>query len=388
MRHLRFAAVVAFFLALGVGDAMAQAPSCTAATFAKDAATAFAACDALLETDLAIAAKAEALKIRARASHRLGRLDAAISDYETALALAPNDPELHLRRGWTHYDKHEDAAAIRRAEAARALDPRFAEAYDLVGSVMARRYDFARARAAYDEALRLQHDNLLVRFHRFQLFDSSGRLPEALAELDGIIDMPAEATRAATVEFHGRRVSYRTGAFLHRGITLQAMGRGAEAGPLYDQLVAEDPSATTYTSRAIYRDKAETASQADIMADLEKAIALDPDYWIPREVLARVHFYAKRYEAAAEEFGRAAKLAPKNGKPRWWRSMALRKLDRIDEATEDALSALDVDPKFILQQKLKVLRERGYFVTPVGGDDPTSALRDAVRACMLDERCW
>jgi tetratricopeptide (TPR) repeat protein len=388
MRQLRLAAVLALMVLLNAGDVLAQAPSCSAAAFEKDAATAYAACSALLEADLATSAKAEALKIRARTLHRLGRLDAAISDYETALALAPDDPELHLRRGWTHYDKQENEAALGRAGRALALDPKSAEAYDLAGAVMARLYDFGRAKAAYDDALRLDPHNLLVRLHRFQLFDFVGRLPQALAELDGILALPEAETRAATFEFHGRRVTYRTGAELHRAITLKAMGRAMEAGDIYDRLVVEDPSAVTYASRAVYRRNAETAPDSAVVADAEKAIALDPDYWIPRDVLARTHFYAKRYEAAAEEFARAIKLAPKAGNLRWWRSMTLRKLDRIDEATEDALSVLDVDPKFILDKKLAVLRERGYFVTPVGGADPVPALRDAVRACMLDERCW
>jgi len=37
---------------------------------------------------------------------------------------------------------------------------------------------------------------------------------------------------------------------------------------------------------------------------------------------------------------------------------------------------------------LSVLEERGYFRLPKKRDDLLPALRDAIQACMHDERCW
>jgi tetratricopeptide (TPR) repeat protein len=388
MRHLRLAAALAFLLPLII-NAEAGEAACTADAFERDPRATFEACSALLATNPAAPAKAEALKIRGRAAFRLGRVDAAIADYDAALALAPNDAELHVRRGWVHYDKQENDAAIARAAHALKLDPKRADAYDLAGSVMTRAGDYARARAAYDDALRLDPRDPMIRFHRYELFDGTGRLPEALAELDALLKLPvAEITRGPSFSFHGRRVTFRTGAKLYRAITLKAMGRSAETAAIYDQLVAEEPGAVTYASRAAHHRHAETASEEAIQADIDKAIALDPDYWAPRDVRGRLYFYAQRYDAAAQEFARAIALAPEQGGLRWWRSMALRKLDRVEEATNDALSVLDVDPYYVVNRKMRTLIEHGYFVPPQEGADPMPALRDAVRACMLDERCW
>src|SRR5437879_6480123 len=81
---------------------------CSVPAFESRAAPTVDACTLMLDrTDLADGERAEALKIRGRALHRVGRLDDAIRDYESALRLAPKDPELHLRRGWTAYDKRE-----------------------------------------------------------------------------------------------------------------------------------------------------------------------------------------------------------------------------------------------------------------------------------------
>src|SRR5580704_12035479 len=91
--------------AFGHDQALAE-PACTVAAFETQTEATVAVCTAVLDkSGLSDATRAETLKIRARSLHKTGRLDDAIKDYDTALLLAPNDPELHLRRGWTAYDK-------------------------------------------------------------------------------------------------------------------------------------------------------------------------------------------------------------------------------------------------------------------------------------------
>lgn len=169
-------------------------------------------------------------------------------------------------------------------------------------------------------------------------------------------------------------------------MTFNKTGRREEARNEYDLLVAENPSAVTFTARAVHL--AQASDDPTAQADIERAIADDPNYWAPYDLRARIHFYAKRYLASSEEFKRAIELAPHRGALRWWRSQALRKLDRLDEATTDALSALEVDPNFVINDKLKTLHERGYLQLSALNNDPMPALGDAIRACMLDERCW
>src|SRR5580704_7515505 len=110
---LRGAAITLWLMAswvFGHGQALAQQapaqPACSVAAFEIQPEATVAACTAVLDKSrLSDAERAETLKIRARSLHTTGRLDDAIKDYDAALLLAPNDPELHLRRGWTAYDK-------------------------------------------------------------------------------------------------------------------------------------------------------------------------------------------------------------------------------------------------------------------------------------------
>jgi tetratricopeptide (TPR) repeat protein len=388
--HLQRAALrAALFCALTAPAAAAQTPACTTASALNDAAAALQACTALLATDLAIADRVQALKIRARVARTLHRRDMAVSDIETALKLAPADAELHVLRGWHYFEQFQEDAALAQARRALELDPDEGDAYDLIGRVMYRTGDYARAGSNYDRALQLRPKGLFLRVHRYDLYTAMGRPRDAVAELDAILAFPdAVIAHGAVFEFRDRNVTFRTGARLYRALTLIALDRRNEATAIFDQLVAEDPNTVTFTARAEHHRHYESRPEADIKADLDKAIALDPSYWAPRNSLALLHFYAKRYAAAADDFGRAIELAPARGELRWWRSMALRKLDRIEEATTDALSALDVDPRYIVSRKLEMLRTRGYFQTPKRGADVSAALRDAVQACMLDERCW
>jgi len=371
------------------GDAAAQTSPCTTLAFEWNAAAALQSCTALLETDLAPAARAHAYKIRARAFKRLGQLDPAISDFEAALKLAPADTELHILRGWANYDKHENELALARAAHVLTLDPNLGDAYDLAGTVMLRLHDYARARKNYDVAIRLAPNLPLIRLHRHQLFDRLGQLAEALAELDAILALPvADITRGANLEFYGRYVTFRTLARLKRALTLIALDRRSEADTVYDQLVADDADAVALTNRAAHHRHYQSRPEDQVQADLDKAIALDPNYWAPHDVRGRLYFYSKRYEAAAKAFAQASRLAPKRGDVRWWHSMALRKLDRIDEATVVAVSVIEADPGYLMNGKLSVLEERGYFRLPKKRDDLLPALRDAIQACMHDERCW
>lgn len=389
LRHL-----LLLVFSLGVGatcpNTTAYADVCSAYAFEKDAVATFASCTTLLKSDLATVDKAQAFKIRGRAAHRLDRLEEAISDFDAALKLTPNDPELYIRRGWTYYDQLDNEAAYKFAAHALTLNANEDGAYDLAGAVMMRFGDFVRAKAMFDDAVRLRPHNILARFHRYQLFDATRKLPEALAELDGILDLPIVVTRGSSLKLHplygDQRATFRITAGLHRAFVLYALGRDDEVKGVHDQLVIEDPSALTFALRATYNRQAGTVSESEILADVDKAIAHDPSHWLAREVRALVHFNAKRYEAAAAEFTTAIKLGPDLGRLLWGRSMALRKLDRIEEATTDALAAIDLDPNYFVTYKLKELQRHGYF-QPVSDDNLMPALRDAVRACMLDERC-
>jgi tetratricopeptide (TPR) repeat protein len=125
-----------------------------------------------------------------------------------------------------------------------------------------------------------------------------------------------------------------------------------------------------------------------VVADLNQARTIDPDFWLLYDVLGRVYFFAGRYEEAAEAFRREAEIKPHGGQARWWRAMSLRGARRLEEAKVEVAAAVDVDAGYVLRNKGKELRARGYLPSTDPRKLTREALHDAVHACMIDPQCW
>ena len=380
---------IALLLLSGMAHAQSSADQrCSAGWLEIELAAALEACKAVLaREDLTDAARAAAMKIEARALHRLGRLDEAILGYEGALRLAPDDPELHLRRGWTAYDKRDLERVFDLAQQALKLKPDYAEAYDLIGAAHAVSgpEKFAGAKAAYQQAVRLDPSEPMPRWHLYQLLRQDYPA-EALREIEALLQLPAVATTKVNgVIWANKQTSFRIGGNLARALLLKSLGRTNEARQAVDQAIKDDPQdGLTWAWRA--ESNLSSASEAVVQADVDRALALDPDHWFARYVQAKVHFYGKRYDAAAADFAIAAKLDPKLGNVRWWHAQTLRELGRVEEASAQAIAAFRVDPNFIYR-KASALQKRGYLVAVPPGQDPWPAIDDAARACMLDKDC-
>lgn len=367
----------------------AYCASCSIKSLETNASETALACSQAIETLANDSERAKAYVIRARAKKRMGDYRGAPDDFDAALAITPQDPELLVWRGWSHYDMQEYQQALSLAGKAVSLDARNSRAYDLAASVMAIVGDNNNARKNYDLAVQSEPTNASWRFHRYQLFNKMGQAREALAEIDSILSLPATSIEAEKNQLYdGQFVTAKTLARLYRAVLLIQADRRTEAAQVYDQLVQDDPSALTFTTRAAFCQQFDLSSEADILSDLEKAIAYDPKFWGPYEIRAQLSFYAKQYESADSDFEKAIKLNPKRGLLRWWHFMTLRKLNRMDEAMADALSVIELDPYFLINSKIDTLTQHGYFQPPADDRKLKLALQDAVRACVLDESCW
>jgi tetratricopeptide (TPR) repeat protein len=265
---------------------------------------------------------------------------------------------------------------------------RHAGAYDLIGTGLGHADidKLAEEKAAYDEAIRLQPDEPIFRYHRYQLLKRHGFQRDALQEADAILGLTIPTiTKPFAVTYYGKLTSFRTAVALERASLLLAMGRINESQTAYDQSVQNDPSALTFAWRAQFH-LAQSAPMNVVQDNLDKSLAFDPAYWFSRDLQARVHFYSEQYEAAAAEYARAIELYPINGTMRWWHALTLRKLGRFDDASAEAVTAFQVDPGFMINQ-IDMLRMRGYLPTLAPNAHPIPALYDAARACMLDEGC-
>jgi tetratricopeptide (TPR) repeat protein len=395
------------------GPALAD-EACTLDLLETSAAKTVSACTAVLNRDsMDKTSRTDALKIRGRALQRLNRNDEAISDYEAGLRLAPDDAELHLRRGWTAYDelrRGSRAAAglmddnlnriynfvVDQAQQALKLKPDYAEAYYeiAVATQLADRKSFTPTKALYDQAIRLEPDNPNYRFSRLMLLDAHGYSAEAIEEADAILKLPAASiTKPSAVDFSQKTTTGRIATAMERGRLLESVGRMDEARRAYDRAVDIDPDAITFAERAGFKlsqltfyPGMPTPPLDSIQEDLTKALALDPDYWFAHQQQAQLYFVREEYDKAAAELASALKSFPDGGRLRWRYATMLRNLGRSEDAQTEALKAFQMDPGFMFG-KLGALKKIGYLVDIAPNADPWSAIQDAVRACMLDERC-
>ncbi|MBR1211150.1 tetratricopeptide repeat protein [Bradyrhizobium sp. JYMT SZCCT0180] len=395
---------------LASGPSLA-ADQCSLELLQANAARAAEACTSVLNADeTTTASRVAALKIRGRAMQRLDRYPDAIADYETGLRIAPDDAELHLRRGWTAYDEllrgggsYFDPGlqpaldlALKQATQALKLKPGYPDAYFLTGAAltMAGPDRFAEAKAAHDEAIRLDPNNPAMWFGRLIMLEKNRRFHEAIEDADVILRLPADLiTKPRAAESYLKSTTHRIATAIKRAEMLRKLGRTNEAWQAYNMAAELDPDPITYSRRAEFR-----LSQIGffpgmppppldaVQADLDKALALDPDYWVSHEQRGHLLVIREQYDAAATEFALALKQYPENGGMRWSYAMALRKLGRSEEAAGEGITAFRMDRGFMFQ-KLGMLRRLGYLAAIAPDADPRPAIMDAARACMLDERC-
>jgi tetratricopeptide (TPR) repeat protein len=386
--HRRIVIYVAIATGL-VSAARAAEPDwsdCVVPAFGADKGKALAACEAILaRSDISDADRERVLITGGRAAHMANDLPKAIRYFEEAIKLAPNSPEPLVRRASAAYGTGDYETAAAFAQRALRLDANYAPAFDIIGTIGLATKNFRLAKAAYDKEIELAPDDVWARFHHFEYLMDIHAQPEALQDVEKLLALPAHDLDTQFTKFRGREISYHTFARLERATMLQSMGRLQEALQAFDDFVQVDPGAFSYGWRGWYYIDNNEFDLAK--ADLDRAVSYAPDFWILHNLQGLVYLHIKQHERAVDAYTRSLELGPdRPGQCYWMRAVALRALSRVDEAEVDALKAVSIDNGF-RNWKLGKLAQLGYFVP---GDDPAkfeSAVHDAVKACILDERC-
>jgi len=159
------------------------------------------------------------------ALHAQGKLDAAVASYARALTLNPNYPEAHNGLGAAlqlQGKLNEAAASYARA---LALAPDYAEAHSNLGAVRQVQGRLEEAIESYRRAVALKPDNAVAHGNLGAALQEKGRLREALASYHRAL-----ARAPDNVEAHNGL-----------GVVLQALGRIDEALESYRLAVAFNP---------------------------------------------------------------------------------------------------------------------------------------------------
>jgi tetratricopeptide (TPR) repeat protein len=104
----------------------------------------------------------------ARKYHALGMYADAVAEYDKALGLCPNFPDIHNRRAVSCRELRDYAGA--KASLARALElnPRYVEAYVTLGQLHRQMGKLAEAIAAWERALEINPTHQLARIYLAQ----------------------------------------------------------------------------------------------------------------------------------------------------------------------------------------------------------------------------
>jgi tetratricopeptide (TPR) repeat protein len=363
---------------------LAGAAECPARNFTDSPATVEACTARLNEQNLSSDDRAAILVTRGRAFAASGRQKEAALDYDQAIALAKDPTDARLWHGWLALNRNDFQTAIEDAMAALEKRPDSPHPYALIGSIK-RTFDFEGSRAAYQKAISLAPNDAFYHYALATLLERWAHDREALAEINAIAQLPAAELDKPEVYSMNVPASTRAAIGAERGKLLSLMGRYDEAEKAYDDAIRDAPCALTYAVRANFHFSRDAPKEI-IQADIDKALALDPDLWLTHRVQASLDEREKNTEGALSEYQWAAELNPQRGMLHWQRALVLRDVGRVDEATSEALAGLRTDVD-LFNRKSNELSKLGYLRAIAPGSDPTPAIRDAVQACMLDDRC-
>jgi len=270
-----------------------------------------------------------ALIDRGLAYLRHDRTDAAIADFDAALALKPDDAEALNDRGFAHDAKHEPDLAITDFDAAIKLRPDFAAAFGNRGRAFARKRQYERAIADYDHALALQPDFVRAWFDRGEAYADTNRQDRAIADF---------------TEAVARNNQY-AAAFNARGRAYLAKGQIDQAIDDYDRALAISPdflAALDNRGQALARQR----KWDDAIAQYGIALLSSPDSGWTYNLRGMAYVAKGLHDRAIEDYDQAIRLRPDDAYAFNNRGLARARLGQLPLAIADYSEAIWLEPNY------------------------------------------
>ncbi|MFE3606469.1 tetratricopeptide repeat protein [Streptomyces goshikiensis] len=266
---------------------------------------------------------------RGRTHQLTGRLDEAIADYTRAIELAPEDIMNVSYRGLAFHTAQRYEEAIADYDRSLELKPDYEWALGSRGATFRVTGRYEEAIADFDRSLELRSDYEWALTSRGATFLLMGRYEEALADFNRAVDLdPGSAWAHAT-----------------RGAAFNSMGRYEEALADFDRAIELKPDYDwPLTCRGdVYRS---LGRHEEAVAEFTRAIALTPDYGWALASCGYAYTSLGRHEEAVAVFTRAVALAPDDYWALAGRGDAYRRLARSEESLADLTRAIDIEPTY------------------------------------------
>jgi tetratricopeptide (TPR) repeat protein len=268
---------------------------------------------------LTLTSSAAALRDLGRPAEALARASAALTVQPSAIACCHQGAALR--------DLGRFTEALASFERAVALEPRSVEAHNYRGMTLQQLRRPAEALASFDAALGLRpqsaelHSNRGIALRRLQ------RLPEALASFERAIALQGDLAAA----------------YNNRGLVLQLLGRHGEAAESYRRAIELQPGFAEAHNN-LGTAQCELGEPAAALVSCRQALALQPGMRGVHANLGNALRDLGEAEHALAEYELALHESPRDAASHSNRGNALFDLKRIPEAIESYDRAIALDP--------------------------------------------
>lgn len=286
-------------------------------------------------------------------------------DYFTRqIAANPQDVFSHMMRAVLWQDRREIDKAVSDFDAALRIDPNQGWVLNNRGILHFERDDHARALADFDQALRLEPSNANV-------LNNRGNVRRARKLYDLAIADFSEAIRIAPGYEY---------AYFNRGLAWADKKEYDRAIADFDEAIRLDPTdALTYYHRGLaWSAKGEYGNAVE---DFDHTVKLDKGLVFAYRDRGRARAAQKDYAGAIRDLDRAIELDPRSARAHYWRGLVRVETREFDKALADYDAAIRLDPRVD-----EVYLSRAWLLASCPNTrfrDPKRAVESATRACEL-----
>jgi len=297
---------------------------------------------------------------RGRAKSNKGDFDAALADYDNAIALDPDNATAYNNRGLTRLDKGDLDGAIVDLNKSIALDPGHAYAYNNRGLALFKKGKLAEALDDYDKSIALDSKNALAYTNRGFARHQQRDLDRAIADFNKTIALDPGSADAysgrgyartdqgdydGAIDDFGKAVAINPkSADAYNGRGLARYYKEDLDGALadYDKAITLSPDdAVVYANRGVARiDK---GSLSEAVADFNRAIAINPDLAEAYNGRGVAQYQQGNFTQAIVDLGKAIAIRPDYAEAYGYRALSRLALGRDAEASRDLKKCFELD---------------------------------------------
>ncbi len=256
----------------------------------------------------------------------VGQVDAARTDIQRALEIAPGDANAASLRTIMAVVQGDKDSALQIAQAAVAAAPESASALIAHSYAQQARFDLSGARADVEKAVALDPRNALAWARLAELHASFGELGKATLAAEKAVTLDPNLARTQTV----------LGFAYLTSVNINQAREAFEKAITLDQA---DPLPRLGLGLA----KVRTGELDAGSRELEVAASLDPGNAMVRSYLGKAYYEEKRSPRDEREYGVAKQLDPRDPTPWFYDAIAKQTTNRPVEALHDVEKAIELN---------------------------------------------